>query len=190
MKTYDLTTPMTEKEINTLQAGDKVLISGVIYTARDAAHKRMIDTLEAGGSLPFDIRGQMIYYMGPTPAREGQVIGSAGPTTAGRMDFFTPQLLERGLSGMLAKGMRSQTVIDAMQKYGAVYFGAVGGAGAYLSSCIKAAEVIAYDDLGPEAIRRLEVEKLPAIVLIDRQGNDLYKIGRKKYECLEEGILG
>ena len=128
--------------------------------------------------------------MGPTPAREGQVIGSAGPTTAGRMDFFTPQLLERGLSGMLAKGMRSQNVIDAMRKYGAVYFGAVGGAGAYLSSCIKSAEVIAYDDLGPEAIRRLEVEKLPAIVLVDSLGNDLYKTGRQRYECLEEGILG
>lgn len=175
-------TPLTEEKVKDLQAGDYVYISGVIYTARDAAHKRMTEGLEKGEALPFDIENQVIYYLGPTPNREGQVIGSAGPTTSSRMDKYAPVLLERGLKGMIGKGKRSDSVINSMKKNTAVYFAAVGGAGALLSKCIKKSEVIAYDDLGTEAIRRLEVENLPVITVIDCQGNDLYQTAVKEYE--------
>ena len=171
----ELTTPLTKEKIKSLKSGDYVYITGTIYTARDAAHKRMSEALAAGEELPIDVKDQIIYYMGPTPAREGQVIGSAGPTTASRMDKYAPKLLDLGLSGMIGKGKRSQDVIDAIVLNEAVYFAAVGGAGALLSKCIKKSEVVAYDDLGTEAIRKLEVEKFPAIVVIDRNGNNLYE---------------
>ena len=170
----ELQTPLTKEKIESLKSGDYVYITGTIYTARDAAHKRMSEALAAGKELPIDVKDQIIYYMGPTPAKEGQVIGSAGPTTASRMDKYAPKLLDLGLSGMIGKGKRSQDVIDAIVLNGAVYFAAVGGAGALLSKCIKKSEVVAYDDLGTEAIRKLEVEKFPAIVVIDRMGNNLY----------------
>ena len=171
----ELTTPLTKEKIKSLKSGDYVYITGTIYTARDAAHKRMSEALAAGEELPIDVKDQIIYYMGPTPAREGQVIGSAGPTTASRMDKYAPKLLNLGLSGMIGKGKRSQDVIDAIVLNEAVYCAAVGGAGALLSKCIKKSEVVAYDDLGTEAIRKLEVEKFPAIVVIDRNGNNLYE---------------
>lgn len=169
-------TPLTEEKVKDLKAGDYVYLSGTIYTARDAAHKRMTEGLERGEELPFDVRDKVIYYLGPTPSREGQVIGSAGPTTSSRMDKYTPSLLDLGLKGMIGKGKRNDSVIDSMKKNTAVYFAAVGGAGALLSQCIKKSEVIAYDDLGTEAIRKLEVEKLPVITVIDCCGNDLYKL--------------
>lgn len=168
-------TPLTEEKVKDLKAGDYVYLSGTIYTARDAAHKRMTEGLERGEELPFDVRDKIIYYLGPTPSREGQVIGSAGPTTSSRMDKYTPSLLDLGLKGMIGKGKRNDSVIASMKKNTAVYFAAVGGAGALLSQCIKKSEVIAYDDLGTEAIRKLEVEKLPVITVIDCCGNDLYK---------------
>ncbi|MCR5430274.1 MAG: Fe-S-containing hydro-lyase [Eubacterium sp.] len=171
----ELTTPLTKEKIKSLKSGDYVYITGTIYTARDAAHKRMSEALAAGEELTIDVKDQIIYYMGPTPAREGQVIGSAGPTTASRMDKYAPKLLNLGLSGMIGKGKRSQDVIDSIVLNGAVYFAAVGGAGALLSKRIKKSEVVAYDDLGTEAIRKLEVEKFPAIVVIDRMGNNLYE---------------
>ena len=170
----ELQTPLTKEKIESLKSGDYVYITGTIYTARDAAHKRMSEALAAGEELPIDVKDQIIYYMGPTPAKEGQVIGSAGPTTASRMDKYAPKLLDLGLSGMIGKGKRSQDVIDAIVLNGAVYFAAVGGAGALLSKCIKSSEVVAYEDLGTEAIRKLEVENFPAIVVIDRMGNNLY----------------
>lgn len=176
-----ITAPITKKIAKELHSGDYVYISGTIYTARDAAHKRMNETLGKGEKLPFDIENQLIYYMGPSPAREGRAIGSAGPTTASRMDKYAPTLLDLGLGGMIGKGKRSQAVKDAIVRNDAVYFAAVGGAGALLSKCIKKAEVIAYDDLGTEAIRRLEVENLPAIVVIDCQGNNLYETAIKEY---------
>ena len=176
----ELTTPLSKDVIREIRAGDYCYISGVIYTARDAAHKRMIETLEKGGELPFDIRDQVVYYLGPTPAREGQVIGSAGPTTSTRMDKYTPALLELGMAGMIGKGRRSPAVIEAMKKQVAVYFAAVGGAGALLSKCIKKSEVIAYDDLGTEAIRRMEVERLPVIAVIDCKGVDQYAVAFDK----------
>ena len=168
-------TPLTEEKVRDLKSGDYVYLSGTIYTARDAAHKRMTECLEKGQEIPFDIRNETIYYLGPTPSREGQVIGSAGPTTSSRMDKFTPVLLDLGLKGMIGKGRRSDDVIDSMKKNTAVYFAAVGGAGALLSQCIKKSEIIAYADLGTEAIRKLEVENLPVITVIDCEGNDLYK---------------
>ena len=171
----ELQTPLTKEKIESLKAGDYVYITGTIYTARDAAHKRMSEALAAGEELPIDVRNEIIYYMGPTPAKEGQVIGSAGPTTASRMDKYAPKLLDLGLSGMIGKGKRSQDVIDSIVLNGAVYFAAVGGAGALLSKCIKSSEVVAYEDLGTEAIRKLEVENFPAIVVIDRMGNNLYE---------------
>lgn len=167
--------PMDKKEAKKLRAGDYVYISGTIYTARDAAHKRMSEALEKGENLPFDIKNNMIYYMGPSPAREGRPIGSAGPTTASRMDKYTPQLLDLGLAGMIGKGKRSDAVREAIVRNDAVYFAAVGGAGALLSKSIKASEVIAYDDLGTEAVRKLEVENFPVIVVIDSEGNNLYE---------------
>lgn len=176
-----ITAPITKEIAKELHSGDYVYISGTIYTARDAAHKRMNETLGKGEKLPFDIENQLIYYMGPSPAREGRAIGSAGPTTASRMDKYAPTLLDLGLGGMIGKGKRSQAVKDAIVRNDAVYFATVGGAGALLSKCIKKAEVIAYDDLGTEAIRRLEVENLPAIVVIDCQGNNLYETAIKEY---------
>lgn len=173
-------TPLTEEKVRDLKAGDYVYLSGTIYTARDAAHKRMTEGLEKGEELPFDVRDKVIYYLGPTPSREGQVIGSAGPTTSSRMDKYTPSLLDLGLKGMIGKGKRNDSVIDSMKKNTAVYFAAVGGAGALLSQCIKKSEVIAYDDLGTEAIRKLEVEKLPVITVIDCCGNDLYKLAAEE----------
>ena len=168
-------TPLTEEKVRDLKSGEYVYLSGTIYTARDAAHKRMTECLEKGQEIPFDIRNETIYYLGPTPSREGQVIGSAGPTTSSRMDKYTPVLLDLGLKGMIGKGRRSDDVIDSMKKNTAVYFAAVGGAGALLSQCIKKSEIIAYADLGTEAIRKLEVENLPVITVIDCEGNDLYK---------------
>ena len=176
-----ITVPVVKEEIQDLRAGDYVYLTGVIYTARDAAHKRMDEALSEGKELPLDIKNQMIYYMGPSPAREGRPIGSAGPTTASRMDKYAPRLLDLGLGGMIGKGKRTQAVRDAIVRNKAVYFAAVGGAGALLSKCIKKADVIAYDDLGTEAIRRLEIEDLPAIVVIDSEGNNLYETAVKEY---------
>jgi len=170
-----LKAPLDREEVKTLQAGDYVYITGTIYTARDAAHLRMDQTLDRGEKLPIEMEGNVIYYMGPTPAREGRPIGSAGPTTASRMDKYAPRLLDLGLTGMIGKGKRKKEVTDAIVRNGAVFFAAVGGAGALLSKCIKKAEVIAYDDLGTEAIRRLEVENFPVIVVIDSQGRNLYE---------------
>lgn len=177
-----MTTPLTDEMMTSLKIGDKVFINGIIYTARDAAHKRLIDLLDAGKPLPFDIRGQIIYYVGPSPAKPGRVIGAAGPTTSYRMDPYAPRLMELGLKGMIGKGKRAPAVKEAMIKYKAVYFGATGGAGALISKAIKAAEVIAYPELGPEAIRRLVVENFPAVVINDTAGGDLYEEGVKKYK--------
>lgn len=176
-----LLTPLTENSARELKAGDIVKITGYIYTARDAAHKRMTEAAAKGESLPFDPKNQIIYYVGPTPAKPGQVIGSAGPTTSGRMDAYAPKMMELGLTGMIGKGKRSAAVKDAMKKYGAVYFAATGGAAALISGHIKQAEVIAYDDLGTEAVRRLYVEDFPAVVVIDSNGNDLYETEKLKY---------
>lgn len=173
--------PITKEDAAGLLAGDYVYLSGTIYTARDAAHKRMQETLDRGQELPFEISGNTIYYMGPSPAREGRPIGSAGPTTASRMDRYTPQLLDMGLGGMIGKGKRSKEVVDAIVRNGSIYFAAVGGAGALLSKRILSSEVIAYDDLGTEAIRRLEVEDFPVIVVIDSKGNNLYETAIKEY---------
>ena len=167
--------PIDNEIVNSVKAGDCVYITGTIYTARDAAHKRMYEAIKNGENIPFELKNNIIYYLGPSPAREGQVIGSAGPTTSSRMDKYTPLLLEHGLKGMIGKGKRSDNVIESMYKNNAVYFAAIGGAGALLSKCIKKAEVIAYDDLGTEAIRKLEVENLPAIVVIDNKKNNMYE---------------
>lgn len=174
--------PISDEDALSLKAGDYVYITGTIYTARDAAHKRMFEALEVGKELPLDLKQNIIYYMGPSPAREGRPIGSAGPTTASRMDKYAPILLDLGQKGMIGKGKRSQAVKDAIIRNGAVYFAAVGGAGALLSQKIKASTVIAYDDLGTEAIRRLEVEDFPVIVVIDSKGNDLYETAIKEYQ--------
>lgn len=176
-----ISAPISKEEAGKLRAGDYVYITGTIYTARDAAHKRMDEALEAGESLPFDIENEMIYYMGPSPAREGRPIGSAGPTTASRMDKYTPRLLDLGLGAMIGKGKRSKEVLEAIVRNGSVYFAAVGGAGALLSKCIKSSEVIAYDDLGTEAVRRLQVEDFPVIVVADCQGNNLYETAIREY---------
>ena len=171
--------PITKDEAKSLKAGDYVYITGKIYTARDAAHKRMKEALEKGEGLPFNIKNNMIYYMGPSPAREGRPIGSAGPTTASRKDKYTPELLDLGMGAMIGKGKRSQAVIDSIVKNQAVFFAAVGGAGALLSKCILSSKIIAYEDLGPEAIRELEVENFPVIVVIDSMGNNLYEMVMK-----------
>lgn len=173
--------PLTDEVLRELRAGDNLLLSGVIYVARDAAHKRMVEALDRGQPLPFDIRGATVYYMGPTPARPGRVIGSAGPTTSGRMDAYAPRLMAEGLKGMIGKGLRSQAVKDAMVKYGAVYLGAIGGAGAVVSRSIKKSEVVAYEELGAEAVRRLEVEDFPVTVVNDIHGGDLYEEGKARY---------
>lgn len=173
--------PISDEDAKTLRAGDYVYITGTIYTARDAAHKRMQETLDRGEQLPLDMNNNIIYYMGPSPAREGRPIGSAGPTTASRMDKYAPKLLDLGLKGMIGKGKRTQEVKDAIIRNGAVYFAAVGGAGALLSKSIIASEVIAYDDLGTEAIRKLEVKDFPVIVVIDAEGNNLYETAIKEF---------
>lgn len=176
--------PLDGEVVKTLRAGDYVYLSGVIYTARDAAHKRMYEALEQGESLPLDMKNNVIYYMGPSPAREGRAIGSAGPTTSSRMDKYAPTLLDLGLKGMVGKGKRSQAVKDSVVRNGAVYFAAVGGAGALLSKAIVSSEVIAYDDLGTEAIRKLEVKDFPVIVVLDAEGNDLYETAIRDF-CKE-----
>jgi len=173
--------PLTDETLTELKAGDNVLLTGIMYVGRDAAHKRMVEALEQGKPLPFDIRGQTIYFMGPSPAKPGQPIGSAGPTTSGRMDSYSPRLMAEGLKGMIGKGMRSQAVKDAMKKYRAVYFAAIGGAGALISKRIKKSEVIAYEELGAEAIRRLEVEDFPVTVINDVYSGDLYQEGKARY---------
>lgn len=174
--------PLLERDIETLRAGDYVYLTGTMYTARDAAHKRMYDSLKNGESLPIDLNGNVLYYLGPSPAREGQVIGSAGPTTSSRMDKYTPDMLDLGLKGMVGKGKRSPQVIESMKRNHAVYFAAVGGAGALLSKCIKSSEIVAYDDLGTEAIRKLYVEELPVIVVIDKDGNNLYETAVEQWK--------
>jgi len=178
---HRLTTPLTKDDIRKLRIGDLALITGTIYAARDAAHKRMIESLNAGNGLPADLTGQLIYYVGPTPAKPGQAVGSAGPTTAGRMDAYTPQLLEQGLAGMIGKGNRSKAVMDALQEHCGVYFAATGGAGALLARCIKKYTVLAYAELGTEAFAAMEVEDFPVTVVADCFGGDQYKEGSKPY---------
>ena len=176
-----LTTPLTREDARTLKAGDACLLTGVIYTARDAAHKRLCELAAKGEPLPVDMENAVIYFVGPTPAMPGQAIGSAGPTTSYRMDAYSPTLIALGQTGMIGKGKRGPEVIEAMKKHGAVYFGATGGCGALLSKCIKKAEIVAYEDLGAEAIRRLEVEDFPVTVIIDSEGHNLYETGRAEY---------
>jgi fumarate hydratase subunit beta len=181
MAAIKITAPLSREAARSLRAGDSCLISGVIYTARDAAHKRLCQLVAEGKELPMEMKDSVIYFVGPTPAKPGQAIGSAGPTTSYRMDAYSPTLIAQGLTGMIGKGKRGPEVVEAMKEHGAVYFGAIGGCGALLSKCIKKAEVIAYDDLGAEAIRRLEVEDFPVIVIIDSEGNNLYETGRAAY---------
>ena len=176
-----ITMPLTREQARSLKAGDSCLFTGVIYTARDAAHKRLCELLDKGQPLPIDVENAVIYFVGPTPAKPGQAIGSAGPTTSYRMDAYSPALIAVGQTGMIGKGKRNAEVVAAMKEYGAVYFGAIGGCGALLSKCIKKAEIVAYEDLGAEAIRRLEVEDFPVVVIIDSEGNNLYETGRAEY---------
>ncbi|WP_456471129.1 Fe-S-containing hydro-lyase [Caminibacter sp.] len=182
MAEYRLKTPLTDEDVEKLKAGDIVYLTGTVYTARDAAHKRLVDLINENKELPFDLKGAVIYYVGPTPPKPGEVIGSAGPTTSYRMDPYAPILIEKGLKGMIGKGKRNEAVKEACKKHKAVYFGAVGGAAALIAKAIKKAEVIAYPELGPEAIRRLEVEDFPVVVVNDVYGNDLYEMGRKEWE--------
>ena len=181
-KTYNLTTPLSDEDVAQLESGDIVNLTGVLYTARDAAHKKLVDLIEAGEELPFDLKGSVIYFVGPTPPKPGDPIGSAGPTTSYRMDTYSPTLLKHGSKGMIGKGKRNQEVKDACKEYTGVYFGATGGAGALLGKKIKSAEIIAYPELGPEAIRKIEVENFPVTVINDTKGNDLYQQGREQYE--------
>lgn len=176
-----ITLPLTEELARSLHAGDRVRLTGTIYTSRDAGHKRMCETLSQGGTLPFDPADATIYYVGPTPAKPGQVIGSAGPTTSGRMDAYAPTLMSVGVRGMIGKGERLPEVVEAMKQYGGIYFGAIGGAGALLAKCIKKCELIAYEDLGAEALRKLYVEDMPLVVIIDSEGRNLYREGRDSY---------
>jgi fumarate hydratase subunit beta len=182
MAEYKLTTPLSEETVKKLRIGDRVLLSGVIYGARDAAHKRLVEALDRKETLPIAIEGSVIYYVGPSPPRPGKVIGAAGPTTAYRMDAYAPRLMAEGMRGMIAKGKRNDAVKEGMVRHGAVYFGATGGAGALINRCIKEAEVVAYEDLGPEAVRRMVVEDFPLVVVGDCQGGDLYIEGRKQFE--------
>lgn len=175
-------TPLTDESVSELKAGDRVLLNGTIYTGRDAAHKRLVEMLEKGENLPMELKDQIIYYVGPCPAKPGQAIGSAGPTTSGRMDAYTPKLMDNGLRGMIGKGLRNQEVVDAIIKHKGVYFAAIGGAGALLAEAIKEAEVIAFPELGAEAIYKLMVEDFLVTVIIDSEGNDLYKIGKEQYK--------
>lgn len=177
----NITLPLTEEIARSLKAGDQVCITGEIYTSRDAGHKRMCEAIAAGEDLPFDPTDATIYYVGPTPAKPGQVIGSAGPTTSGRMDAYAPTMMKAGARGMIGKGARLPEVIEAMKEYSGVYFGAIGGAGALLAKCIKKAELIAYEDLGAEALRRLYVEDMPLVVIIDCEGNNVYENGPREY---------
>lgn len=176
-----LHTPLSREDARALRCGESCLITGTIYTARDAAHKRLCELAAKGKPLPFDIEGAIIYFVGPTPAKPGQVIGSAGPTTSYRMDAYSPALIALGQTGMIGKGKRGEAVVEAMRRYGAVYLGAIGGLGALLGKCVKKAEVIAYPDLGAEAVRKLEVENFPVVVVIDSEGNNLYELGRRAY---------
>jgi len=176
-----ITTPLLKENARNLCCGETVLLSGTIYTARDAAHARLIKAIKKGETLPFDIENAIVYYVGPTPPMPGRVIGSAGPTTSGRMDVYTPELIRLGMTGMIGKGARSPEVVMAMKKHGAVYFGAIGGAGALLARCVESSDVIAYEDLGAEAIRKLTVKDMPLTVIIDSEGNDLYIQGRADY---------
>ena len=185
MAEHSITTPVTDETIAELRAGDKVIINGYLYTGRDSAHKKLIDLVNEGKELPIDIKGQIIYYVGPTPARPGKVIGSAGPTTSYRMDSYAPTLYKLGLKGSIGKGLRGQEVKDAMKEYKGVYLASVGGAGALISKSIEEAEVIAYPELGPEAIRRVKVKDFPCIVINDMYGGDLYAEGKKKYRIEE-----
>ena len=178
---HHLTTPLTSAQAQQLKSGDTVLLSGTIYTARDAAHKRLCEALERGETLPLNLQNAVIYYAGPTPARPGEVIGSCGPTTSGRMDAYAPTLMRQGVIGMIGKGARSAQVVEAMKECGAVYFAAIGGAGAVMASCVKQAEVVCYDDLGSEAVRRLTVENMPLTVIIDSEGHNLYEDGPAQY---------
>jgi len=182
---YHLTTPLSDRDVEPLRAGDRVTLTGIVYTARDAAHRRLIELIEAGTELPIPIEGQVIYYVGPSPAPPGRVIGAAGPTTSYRMDPFAPRLLEMGLKAMIGKGKRSKEVIEAMVRHKAVYLAAVGGAGALMAKAVTAARVVAYEELGPEAIRELRVERLPVVVVNDILGNDLYQEGQEKYRILD-----
>lgn len=181
MAARKITLPLTEELAKTLHAGDEVLVTGTIYTSRDAGHKRMCESLAKGEPIPFDPKDATIYYVGPTPAMPGKVIGSAGPTTSGRMDAYAPTMMSVGARGMIGKGARLPEVIEAMKKYSGVYFGAIGGAGALLAKCIKKAELIAFEDLGAEALRKLYVEDMPLVVIIDSEGNNLYELGRERY---------
>ncbi|MBF8983596.1 Fe-S-containing hydro-lyase [Lutibacter sp. B2] len=181
MGSYEISTPLTKEKVENLKAGDTVYISGTIYTARDAAHLRLVESMNNGESLPFDLKDSIIYYVGPAPAKPGKVIGSAGPTTSYRMDDLTVPLLESGLTGMIGKGKRNTIVIESMKKNKGVYFAATGGAGALIASSIKESEIIAYEDLGAEAVRKLKVYRFPAIVVIDCEGNNLYETEREKY---------
>lgn len=174
-------TPLTDEKVRNLKAGDSVLISGTIYTSRDAAHKRMVEALDRGEKLPVDFTNQIIYYVGPTPAKPGHAIGSAGPTTSGRMDKYAPRMMEIGLKGMIGKGYRTPEVVESMKKHGAVYFAAIGGAAALIAKSIKTYEVLAYEDLGPEALAKLTVEDFPAIVVIDAEGRNYYEEGQAKF---------
>jgi len=182
MEIKHISTPLTQEKVKDLKAGDSVLISGTMYTGRDAAHQKLIDAIDKGEVLPFDVKDAIIYYVGPAPAKPGKVIGSAGPTTSYRMDDLTVPLLELGLTGMIGKGARSLEVIESMKKNGAVYFAAIGGAGALIANTIKECKIIAYEELGPEAVRKLTVVNFPAVVVIDSQGNNLYETERKKYQ--------
>jgi len=186
---YHLTTPLTQEVTRNLKSGDIVYLSGVIFTARDAAHKKLVDLIEAGEELPFDLEGSVIYFVGPTPPKPGDPIGSAGPTTSYRMDSYSPTMLKNGSKGMIGKGKRNQAVKDACMEYGGIYFGATGGAGALLGKQIRSAEVIAYPELGPEAVRKLTVEDFPVTVINDTFGNDLYQMGREQYEVTQTSNL-
>lgn len=185
VKEYHLTTPLSESDVSPLRSGDRVTLTGIVYTARDAAHRRLVELIDAKKELPIPIEGQVIYYVGPSPAPPGRVIGAAGPTTSYRMDPFAPRLLELGLKAMIGKGKRSKEVVDAMVRHKAVYLAAIGGAGALMAKAVTAARVVAYEDLGPEAVRELRVERLPAVVVNDVLGNDLYEEGQRKYRILD-----
>jgi len=179
-----LTPPLTDEIVRELKAGDEVLISGTIYTARDAAHKRLVELLDAGRELPIDVKGQIIYYVGPSPERPGKPIGSAGPTTAYRMDAYAPRLIEIGLKGMIGKGERGENVVESMKEHGAVYFASTGGAAALIARSIVSSKIVAYEDLGPEAIREMTVKDFPAVVAQDSHGNNVYKTGKEKYKVV------
>jgi len=183
-------TPLSKDDARRLKCGDTVLLSGIIYTARDAAHALLVKAINGGEKLPFELENAIVYYVGPTPSMSGKVIGSAGPTTSGRMDKYTPKLIEHGITGMIGKGARNDNVVAAMREYGAVYFGAVGGTGALLAKCVEVSEIVAYEELGAEAVRKLTVKDMPLTVIIDSEGNDLYEQGRRDYLRSVAGTIG